>query len=119
MMQSEVRKQGSRVNLEEQAGISLKRLLQRSDPLRQSSCSRDDCFVCKERLMEEKVRAQPIASLTRSSVRSVVMYTLEKPLETLTREEKNTGDFWRENRKDLHHGGISRKNTAGKSRISA
>ena len=36
------------VKIVEQAGISLKRLRQRSDPLRQSLCSRDDCFICKE-----------------------------------------------------------------------
>ena len=47
MMQTEMRKQGFKVKIVEQAGISLKRLLQRSDPLKQSSCSRGDCFICK------------------------------------------------------------------------
>ena len=45
-MQNEVKRQGFKIKIVEQAGTSLKRLLQRSDPLRHTSCDREDCLVC-------------------------------------------------------------------------
>ncbi len=42
----EIQRSGYKFRVVEQAGISLKSILQRSDPSRDSTCNRRDCFVC-------------------------------------------------------------------------
>ena len=43
----EIKAKGLNIKVFEQAGVSLKRLLQRSNPFKRKVCEKDDCMVCR------------------------------------------------------------------------
>ena len=45
--QKEVERQGFKIKVVEKAGVAIKRLLQKSDPLKPRRCEREDCPVCR------------------------------------------------------------------------
>ena len=42
----EIKAKGFKIKVVEQTGVSLKRLLQRSNPFKRKFCEKDDCMVC-------------------------------------------------------------------------
>ena len=45
--QKEIRDQGFKIKVVEKTGVTLKRMLQRSDPFRSQDCKRERCMFCK------------------------------------------------------------------------
>ena len=45
--QKEIRDQGFKIKVVEKTGVTLKRMLQRSDPFKSQDCNREHCMVCR------------------------------------------------------------------------
>ena len=46
-LDEDVKKSGLRIRIVEKSGMSVKRVLQRSDPFKKRTCERECCFVCR------------------------------------------------------------------------
>ena len=47
LLDEDVKKSGLRIRIVEKSGMSVKRVLQRSDPFKKRTCERECCFVCR------------------------------------------------------------------------
>ena len=75
ILENDVKESGLKFHIVEKAVVSVKRMLQISNPFKERTCNREDCIVCQT---GGKGSCETPASLMKLSVNHVITSTLEK-----------------------------------------